>query len=152
VEAVREVPRRQDRYDTERLTTKHRCAGADSGDRLVGQLRGELGRVHGHVPGAVDLHHAFIRDAAPLDLREREEIVRILAQRVAKLIEVAGAVFGARSGPRSLVERPARGRDRLADLRDTRVRRGRDGLLGGRVDVVVTTVLRLDPSPADIEL
>ena len=148
VETVREVPWRQDRHHTQRLMPQQRCSGADPGDLLVGQLGGELGGVHGHESGAVDLHHALIGNAAPLHLGQREELVGVLHQRVAQLVETPGALLGAHRAPRPAVEGAARGRDRVADLGDARVGRGGDGLLGGRGDVVVATVLRLDPLPS----
>src|ERR1700677_5102115 len=152
VEAVREVPRRQNRHDTEWLMTQQCRSGTDAGDRLVDQLRGELGRVHRHECGAVDLHHALIPDAAPFDLRQREELVSVLQQCVAELIEAGCAVLDADIGPWAAVVSAPRGRDRLADLGDARVGRGGDAFFGDRGDVVVATVLRLDPSPVDVEL
>jgi hypothetical protein len=152
VQAVREVPRRQDRHDAQGLVAHQRLARADACDRPVAQLGGELGRAHGHVSGAVDLHHALVGGAAPLHLRQREELVVVLQQGIAQLVEAAGALLVAHAGPRPLVERPPRGRDRLADLGDARIGCGRDALFGGRSDVVVPTILRLDPSSVDVEL
>ena len=124
----------------------------DSGDRFLAQLSGELGRVHGHVARAVDLHHPLVTDAAPFHLRQREEIVGVLHQRLAELVEAAGAVLAAHGAPRPVVEGAPRGRDRLADLADARVgRRGDDGL-GDRGDVVVATASGFDPSSVDVEL
>ena len=106
-------------------------AGTDSGHRIIDQLLGELGGVHGRESGTVDLHHPLIPDAAPLRLRQREELVSVFEQGVAELIEAASAVLEAYCGPRPMVERAPRGRDRLADLVDARVGRGGDGPLSG---------------------
>ena len=76
----------------------------------------------------------------------------MLQQCVAQLVEAARPVLDAYRGPRPAVESPARGRDSIPDLGDARVGRGGDGLLSGRRDVVVATVLGFDPFPVDVEL
>lgn len=130
---------------------QQRGAGAHPGDLFVLQLGGQLGGVHRHEAGTVDLHDAFVRNAAPLHLGQREEVVGLFAQRLAQLVEAPGALLGAHGAPGSAVERAARGGDRLTDLGDAGVGRGGDHVLGGRRDVVIAAVLRLDPVAIDVE-
>ena len=85
-------------------------------DRLVGELRGEFACVQRHERGTVDLDQSLVRGAAPLGLRQRVEVVGLLHQRIAQLVEAPGALLRARDGPRPGVERAPRGGDRGVDL------------------------------------
>ncbi len=63
-------------------------------DRLVGQLRGQFAGMQGHECGTVDLNQPLVCDAAPLDLRQCEEVVGVLQEGIAQLAETPGALLG----------------------------------------------------------
>ena len=87
----------------------------------------------------------------PFDLRQGEEVVGVLQQRIAQLGQAAGALVGCGGGPRPFVEGFSRGPDRGVDVVEVCVGSLRDRFLGGRRDVVVATAAWLDPVPADVE-
>ena len=78
-------------------------------DRFVGQLRGQFPGVQRHEGGTVDLNQPLVRDAAPLDLGQREEVVGVLQKGVAQLAEARARSSGGPSaqGPSSKARRAA---------------------------------------------
>ena len=93
---------------------------------------GQFARVQGHERGTVDLDQPLVRDAAPLGLGQREEVVGVLQEGIAQLAEAPGALLGWCAGPGPGVERPSRGADRGIDVVDTGLGSLGDRLFGGR--------------------
>ena len=101
-------------------------------DRFVGQLRGQFACMQGHEGGTVDLDQPLVRDAAPLDLGQREKVVGVLQEGIAQLAETPAALLGWGAGPGPVVERPSRGADRGIDVVDIGLGSLGDRLFGGR--------------------
>src|SRR6185312_4998633 len=87
----------------------------------------------------------------PLRLRQREELVGVLQQGVAQLIEAPRALLRGGCGPRPRVERSTRGRDRGVDVGQTGLWRLGDHRFRSRRDVVVSAASWLDPLAVDVE-
>ena len=114
-------------------------------------MRGKFGRVQRRERGPLDVDHSLVGRAAPFHLRQREELVGMRQQRLAKLVEEGCPLLGSGVGPGSRVECGPSGRDRAVDLSVTRVGSRGDHRLGSRTDVVVAAVLGLDPLAVDVD-
>ena len=88
--------------------------------------------MQGHECGTVDLNQPLVCDAAPLNLRQCEEVVGVLQESIAQLAETSGALLGWGICPAPSVESTSCGADRGFDVVDAGLGRPGDRLFGGR--------------------